>query len=149
MGGAATEDQHDLAVAGGIGDTINTANRIQAANKALATRILVSLETLAGIDNLAYRVLEEFRLKGKIQAVSLCELVGRHDTLEVSTKELHEEFRAAVGAFRAHRLDEAAEKFEALLSRHENDGPSRFYLAYCRNRVGQTVDPAWTGIVSV
>lgn len=132
-----------------IGDTINTANRIQAANKALATRILVSLETLAGIDNLAYRVLGEFRLKGKTQAVSLCELVGRHDTLEVSTKELHEEFRAAVGAFRAHRLDEATEKFEALLSRHENDGPSRFYLAYCRNRVGQTVDPAWTGIVSV
>jgi adenylate cyclase len=63
-----------------IGDVVNTASRIESANKALDTQLLISDEVLAQLDGklrLGKRV--EAALKGKHLPVTLHEVLGRNE----------------------------------------------------------------------
>ncbi len=55
------------------GDSINTAARLEGANKALGTRLCVSESTREGCDGLAFRPVARLILKGKTEAVRVYE----------------------------------------------------------------------------
>jgi len=58
-----------------VGDIVNTSNRIQGMNKYLGTRILVSTEVVAGLDDVLNSTLRGFILFGKSSPVGLAELI--------------------------------------------------------------------------
>jgi adenylate cyclase len=59
-----------------VGDTVNTASRLEALNKALGTRVLVSASLAEGLPGLRVRDLGKVRLPGKANRVGVLELLG-------------------------------------------------------------------------
>jgi adenylate cyclase len=59
-----------------VGDIVNTASRLEQLSKQLGTRLLVSADTIDGIDDLVTRDLGEFTLKGRVAPVRVHEVMG-------------------------------------------------------------------------
>jgi adenylate cyclase len=59
-----------------VGDIVNTASRLEALNKDLGTSVLVSADTVAGLDNIVSRPLGSRRLAGKQSPIEVHELTG-------------------------------------------------------------------------
>jgi adenylate cyclase len=127
-----------------IGDTVNIASRIQGVNKYLGTRILASHSIAADLDDIVTRPVGTFRVVGRVEPVSLVEIVGVRE--ECQMNEVHSLFAKGLEAFQKGQWSEASRLLQAALALDANDGPSQFYrqkaVEYCE------VPPlAWDGFV--
>jgi len=103
-----------------LGDTVNLSSRLEGLNKEYGTHILLSDTTYAAVQDplLVFRELDLIRVKGKLQPVTLYELVAARGTPEgdVSDLEEHLEFFAQGRAcYRERRWQDAQIVFEKLL----------------------------------
>ncbi len=125
------------------GDVVNTANRIQSANKILKTRILISDAVASGLKSFLLRPLGDFLLPGRVTPVKLFELITH---LQLATKEqvwLCEIFSHAFNAYQAQVWHEAIENFHKILEISPNDGPTRFFLALCLQYQANPPNSTW------
>jgi adenylate cyclase len=113
-----------------VGDSVNTAARIEGVNRPLGTRILASEIVVGDLPELLLRPLGRFLPVGKTQPLRLVEVVGRKG--EAHDPRLFEAFAAGLVRFEVGRWAEAAGRFESILAEHPSDGPARFYLDHCR-----------------
>ena len=113
------------------GDVVNTANRIQGANKILKTRILLSSEVVVGLDNFLIRSLGSFLLPGRIKPVALFELITHHQLASKEQLWLCEIFAQALNAYQLQRWTEASQGFSDILKAFPSDGPAQFFLSLC------------------
>lgn len=129
-----------------VGDTVNTASRIEGLNKLLGTRILVSSEMLQGLDSFISRDIGDFRLPGKNKALSLYELIGLNNPQHKFKP--YNEFHIALFAFQKQQWQQAAANFENFILNYGFDGPSQYYLKLCRQYLLRP--PAdWDGITRI
>src|SRR5690348_5212455 len=114
-----------------IGDTVNTASRLEELNKLLGTRLLVS-ETLAeSVDALVFRDLGPFVLRGKRAPVRVFEIVAERPHASREQVLLCRRFAIAREMYEAGRIDEARLQFSALRAAFPHDAPTRFFLQRC------------------
>ena len=126
-----------------VGDAVNTASRIEGANKHLGTRLLVSAEAAADLDGaVALRPVGRFRLRGKQAPVELFEVWSEQEV------ERRDAFAAALERFRQGEFAAATESLADYASRWGLDGPARFYLALAA-RWRQRPPEDWDGVVSL
>ena len=114
-----------------VGDIVNTANRIQGANKYLGTRLLVSEEVVKGLDDLLLRPLGWFLLSGKSQPINLFELVAHQSSSNAEQRQLCAVYEQALRICQAGDFSGASHQFETIREHFPEDGPTRFMLAYC------------------
>jgi adenylate cyclase len=114
-----------------IGDVVNTANRIQGANKVLKTRILLSSEVVDGLDGFLTRSLGSFKLPGKEKSVALLELMACRQSATEEQLWLCEIFMRALNAYQLQRWAEASQGFYNILQVFPTDGPTQFFLSWC------------------
>jgi adenylate cyclase len=132
-----------------VGDCVNTASRLEGLNKYLKTRILVSEDVIAGIDDFLTRPLGRFILAGKVNALPVHELIGERDKAHGGQFLLCETFGRALEAYRKRLWDEAIRLLEEVLEMSPEDGPSRFYLMLCREFLVKPPPDGWEGSVSL
>ncbi len=118
-----------------IGDGVNFASRLEGANKAFGTSILIAQRTvdLAG-DKIEVRPLAKLQVKGKTEPVMVYELLARSGELDAKRKAWQEKFTAAFAAFQAGEWDKAC----GLLEQNAANEPAR--------RAGGEVSQARDGI---
>jgi class 3 adenylate cyclase len=93
-----------------IGDTVNVASRLEQANKALATTILVDERTRRlGGDRFGYRYLGLIEVEGRIVPVATYELVGAAGELDGSARQYMASFARAVAHYQACEWDACEE----------------------------------------
>lgn len=115
-----------------VGDTVNTASRIQALNKALGTQCLLSdAVCLATTGRIAVRDVGRFVLVGREQPLRLFELLGPADQPMGRAVSDLSAFEDALRLFEAGDFGRAHAAFAALLRATPEDGAARFYLARC------------------
>ena len=110
------------------GDMVNTAARLEGANKYLGTRICVGEETRKGCPELVFRSVGALILKGKVEAIGVFEPVPHMDE---ETLVLFEEAYASLES----GADDAVRLYETLKSRFPNDPVST--LHYQRLMAGE------------
>lgn len=115
-----------------VGDTVNTAARLEALNKLLGSQILVSEPLLEGLPTTGSRSLGEFLLAGKSRPVAVAELVCGPDR-QPEPKELYDRFEEAMVLFRNEKWVEAHTAFTLLNLQFPEDGPTRFYHKTCQS----------------
>jgi adenylate cyclase len=117
-----------------MGDTTNTASRLEQVNKSFGTSIIISESTHWAVkDAVVARELGTIAVRGRAEPVTIYELVALRDQpLPPEQRELLDAYAKALGAFKMQRRAEAAQLLEALLVRHPADGPSRELLRLCR-----------------
>lgn len=113
------------------GDSINTAARLEGANKYLGTRICVSGETRSRIANFCGRPVGVLILKGKQEEIEVFEPL-RKTGPEIGAVE---QYLSAYEALQAHAPDAYA-RFQAYCRVHPEDTLANFHLG--RLRDGQT-----------
>ncbi|GGB34224.1 hypothetical protein GCM10011316_02900 [Roseibium aquae] len=119
----------------GVGDTVNTAARLEGANKYLGSRICVSEAVASACPNRAFRPLGDLVLKGRSQGLRCHEPLSETEAEEDWVADYREAFKLlGSGSAQAQTL------FERVLSYRPQDGPSRLHLKRLRNgETGATV----------
>jgi adenylate cyclase len=104
-----------------IGDEVNLASRLEGANKAYGTDVLLSESTAAAVaGRMALRRVDRVRVKGRQQAVEVFTLL-RHAEVE----KLNE---LAIAAYRERRWDEAEARWRRILGLVPGDTIAGVYL---------------------
>jgi adenylate cyclase len=135
LGNVGTEDHYEYRA---IGDTINTASRIEGLNKQLGTQILVSSKVIDGLSGFACREMGIFFLPGKSLPVEVFELVGRSAAIQPHTLQLIIGFNKALALFQKHQQPEALQQFLQLQKQFPSDGPIRFYIDFIKSEAKTT-----------
>lgn len=123
-----------------VGDLVNTTSRIEAINKRLGTRLLVTHEVLDGIDCFLTRPLGAFQFAGKSLPVQLHELITHRQAASKEQILLCEMFAAALNTYLQQRID-TIQKWQDILAIFPDDGPTRFYLGFCRQSPPEQWNP--------
>ena len=109
-----------------MGDTVNLASRLEAANKAYGSHCLVSGATVAAAKDAAIEVREIDRVVvlGQSQPQVIFEIMGRRGELASNAMQLRPRYEEGLTAYRAGRWDEARAALDAGLAAVPGDGPS-------------------------
>ena len=109
-----------------MGDTVNLASRLEAANKAYGSHCLVSGATVAAAKDAAIEVREIDRVVvlGQSQPQVIFEIMGRRGELASNAMQLRTRYEEGLMAYRAGRWDEARAALDAGLAAVPGDGPS-------------------------
>jgi adenylate cyclase len=139
-----------------LGDTVNLSSRLEGLNKDYGTHILVNESTYTAVKEAGFlfRELDIIRVKGKLQPVVIYELVGRAAELEKDPEYVEllcrlEEFAAARALYGQRKWDEAQRKFEEILKRCPEDGPSRMYWKRCQEYLFDEPPVGWDGVFTM
>jgi adenylate cyclase len=124
-----------------MGDAVNVASRLEGRTKTYGVGILVGEATRSRVEDVVFREIDRIRVKGKEEAIVICE------PLEKESTEL-ESWREALRAYRARQWDAA----EAVLQRLQQADPAcGLYRAYLRKILDMRRAPPpsdWDGITS-
>jgi adenylate cyclase len=130
-----------------MGDIVNTASRIESLNKHLGTTLLVSAELIQELKGLLSRELGTFKLKGKLNPVSVHEVLGRFEEGNEKLQRACGVFSEGLQLFRQQSWEQALEKFAWVDQDLGGDGPSVFYIRFCRQYQKAPPGPFWDRVV--
>lgn len=115
-----------------IGDSVNLASRLEAANKEYGTTIIVGEETWRRTHaRFEGRELDWIRVKGRSAPVAIYELAAEAGQLDEKRAEVFRQFAVGLDLYRARRWSEAAAAFRRALDQDPQDGPSLTFKGRC------------------
>ena len=134
---------------GVMGDTVNTASRMDGLNKYLGTEILVSDEVIRDVKGFLTREAGTFLFKGKSQRIRVHELLSRADEAAEMQRNACTIFAEGLSAFRCHSWPQAKEKFEQSADLLHGDRLSGFYLDLFERYKNHPPKEPWEGVVEL
>jgi adenylate cyclase len=130
-----------------LGDGVNLASRLEGANKAYGTEILVGHRTREAVgDRFVMRTMDLLQVKGKLKGVPVFVLVAERGGLPEGEAAWLARWEDAVAAYRARRFAEARDAFAALGAERPADEPCRVYLARCEAFLAEPPGEGWDGV---
>lgn len=127
-----------------LGDAVNLASRLEAANKRFETSILIGEATAARVAGvLEVRPLAHLRVKGKHQAVEVFELVGAATDLPPAQLGFLAAYREGYAHYGAGRFAAAAGAMERALALAPDDCMTREILKNAREYAQTPAPPDW------
>lgn len=129
-----------------IGDTVNLAARLESANKAFGTSIMVAESTRAASgDRYEWRHLGGLRVVGKQQRIDVFEFLGRAGDVDDAVKKYARRFEEGVRLFQQGRWVDCTTHFTRMLARRPDDLGLMLYVDLCQQyqRFGPPED--WAG----
>jgi adenylate cyclase len=139
-----------------LGDTVNLSSRLEGLNKDYGTHILVNETTYKAAEEggFVFREVDLIRVKGKLQPVTIYELIGRagENTVygtpdEVSARVVL--FQQAREFYRKRQWGEAQKTFQIILDKWPDEGPSRTYWKRCQDYLFDEPSSGWDGVFTM
>ncbi len=117
-----------------VGDTVNTASRLESVNKVFRTGIIASENVIEKTGDLFLaRELGLVEVKGKREPVRIYELMAEAEGAGEDLKEKAALFHEALALYRQKGFADAIALFTSILDRYPDDGPAAFYKNRCEN----------------
>jgi class 3 adenylate cyclase len=131
-----------------MGDTVNLASRLEAANKIYGSRSLISEETMAAVGAaIEVREIDRLLVVGQSRPQIVFEIMGRHGQLTPKQDSLRTRYAEGLAAYRARRWSDAQTALNAALEIAPGDGPSLALLGRIasmeKNPPGDDWDGSW------
>ena len=139
-----------------LGDTVNLSSRLEGLNKDYGTHILVNETTYAAAkdEGFVFRELDLIRVKGKLQPVTIYELIGRagQNSVYGTPEDGHARislFQQARELYRKRAWAEAQKTFQMILDKWPDEGPSRTYWKRCQDYLFDEPSSGWDGVFTM
>lgn len=148
LGTIGTEDRASTTV---IGDTVNTAARLEGLTKMFTTPSLISGTTFNDLENpesLMIRTVGRVRVKGRQEPISVYELVdARPEKDRQLFSAILEPFNEAMEAYFDKNFAMAAKIFSDCLTHVPGDALTSYYYGSTIHLLQSGVEPDWNGII--
>jgi adenylate cyclase len=132
-----------------MGDVMNTTSRLEGLNKRLGTRILASQSVVEHLNNVLIRNVGVFMLKGKGESVKVYEVVDNQRAASKKDRSLCVEFELVMKMLKISEFGKAKNLLANVLSKHQGDGPSQFYMNLLSSEMVDGVGLDSSGIARV
>ncbi|MBK5254523.1 MAG: GAF domain-containing protein [Vicinamibacteria bacterium] len=131
-----------------IGDGVNLASRLESANKAYGTELLVSEFTVSELKgSYAMREVDKMRVKGKSQPVGVFEILDHFGERSAARNPtIIELFAEGQRGYRRRDWEGARRRFEGALALNPFDGVARMYRDRCDYFSAHPPAPDWDGV---
>lgn len=130
-----------------LGDGVNLASRLEGANKAYRTLMMVSETTHRRLEGcgIRMRLLDFLAVKGKVQPVKTYELIGISGENDALWDELLPMYEEGMRLYLAQNWDAAEAAFRRVLDLRPDDGPASVYLERCGHFREEPPPAGWDG----
>ena len=129
-----------------MGDTVNLAARLEAANKLYGSRALTADATVAKTDGtIQFREVDRLRVVGQTQSQAIFELMGRKGELTPAQSLLCARYAEGLTAYRERRWEQARGAFAAALEAVPGDGPATTLVKRIDYLQQSPPGPDWDG----
>ncbi len=129
-----------------MGDTVNTAARLEGVNKRYGTYTLIGETTRRQVgDSIEAREIDAVKVVGKDEPVVIYEILGRPGEVGESSQQAAAHYADGLAAYRRQHWQEAISFFEKALEVEEKDGPSQTMIERCRQFQKMPPDENWDG----
>jgi adenylate cyclase len=136
-----------------LGDAVNLSSRLEGLNKDYGTHVIVNETTYQAAKNggFVFRELDLMRVKGKLQPVTIYQLMGRQEDFEKdgSRETVHQQvelFARARELYRNRQWKAAQAAFQEIFDKWPKDGPPRVYLERCQEYAAVEPPENWDGV---
>jgi adenylate cyclase len=133
-----------------IGDGMNLAARLEAANKNYDTLILIGQNTYDVVKaDVVAREVDTVKVAGKTISTRIYELVGLPGEVTTDTLAALDAYALALALYRNRRFAEAQNAFDRVLALRPSDGPSKTLKSRCFQFSLNPPPPDWDGSVAL
>ncbi len=129
-----------------MGDTVNTAARLEGVNKVYGTYLLIGDRTAAEAGpELMTREIDTIQVMGRVAPITVHELLGYRKDMDESTRETVARYLSGLAAYRKREWQAAIGHFEEALAMTPDDAPSRTMVDRCRTYLDTPPSEDWNG----
>ena len=129
-----------------MGDVVNQASRLETANNAYGTRILISSETARMADRLIeVREIDSVAVKGKTEPVQVYELLSLQGKLPPELDKRRSRYAEGLEAYRKQAWPAAEMIFQEMVEKYA-DSPSRTFLERVKMLRQHPPGAGWDGV---
>ncbi|CAB5154964.1 Adenylate cyclase (EC [Olavius algarvensis associated proteobacterium Delta 3] len=133
-----------------MGDTVNTAARLEGVNKVYGTYTMISDSTFRDAGEwIRTRELDAIKVVGKAEPVKIYELLGYPADLDDRMIQVAEHYSRGLQAYRARQWISASEFFSSALKVRPGDSPSQTMLDRCAAYQAAPPPSDWDGSFSM
>ena len=145
--GSATAKRFNYTI---IGDAVNLASRLEAANKEYGTYVMISETTCRLVrDDVAVRELDLIRVPGRDEPVRIFQPVARAHDVSPENQKVLDFYHRGLELYRKREWDKAKEQFEAALEVNASDGPAATMASRCEAFLTAPPWAEWDAVFSV
>jgi adenylate cyclase len=131
-----------------IGDTVNLASRLESANKAYGTQLLITEETSAMLNKSIFtREIDTIQVPGKQEAKKVFEIMGISAIMTPALTDLKKYYEEGLAAYLARDWENAQKAFLRCIDIRPGDGPAATFLKrtehFMENPPGLQWDGTW------
>ena len=129
-----------------IGDTVNLASRLESANKAYGTRLLITEETSVLLNkSIVTREIDTIQVPGKQEAKKVFEIMGMSGMMTPDLLDLKKNYEEGLSAYLARDWENAKKAFTRCLELKPDDGPAATLLKRTDHFRSNPPEASWNG----
>ena len=133
-----------------MGDAVNVASRLEGANKAYGSYLMISEQTyLACEQDIDARELDTIRVVGKSEPVRVYQLLERKNRTDAQLADLVDLFATALAHYKAGDYQDALAGFQACAKLFPKDGPTLAYVARCEAYISSPPPADWDHVFTL
>lgn len=130
-----------------MGDAVNLASRLEGANKAYGSGMMISEFTYRACEaDIDVRELDRIMVVGKSEPVTVYQLMNRKNQTTSADADLVDLFSKGMQSYRTGDFRRAKSEFSACLDIFADDGPAQTYIDRCQAFIVNPPSVDWDGV---
>jgi len=133
-----------------MGDAVNLASRLEGANKAYGSDLMISQFTFEAVrEEVDVRELDTLRVVGRNEPVTVYQLLDRKNSVTGQRADLVEQFGRGLDLYKQRDFQAAQAAFTKADEIIADDGPTLTYIARCTQFAASPPAADWDGVFNL